>query len=80
MNEIVSCEERLKSMIISDKQENPEKISRLIKSELLYLLKNYFDISSDDMFVNISIGENGRYLLDINAQARDIIIPKMFVN
>ena len=80
MRELVSCEDRLKSMIISDKQENPEKINRLIKSELLYLLKNYFDICSEDMLVNITIGDNGRFLLDIKVEARDMIIPKMFVS
>lgn len=78
MNNLVSCEDRLKKMLISDKSENPARIERVIKSELLYLLKNYFEISSEDFRVDIRVRDDGRYELNINGVSRTIKIAHLF--
>lgn len=54
-------------MIITDKSETPQKINKIIKAEILYLLKNYFEITADDLDLNIDVNENGKYSIQINA-------------
>ena len=78
MRQIVNCEDRLKDMIIMDKQEAPQKINRLLKSEILYLLKNYFDLTAEDLNLDIGINDGGRYIINICAQSRSIKIAHVF--
>ena len=49
MREIVGLENRLKNMIALDKKEEPEKIIKVLKAEVVNLLKNYFEITSEDV-------------------------------
>lgn len=66
------CETRLKDMIVLDKQDTPQKINRLVKSEVLFVLKNYFDIVAEDMEVDIGVDDFGKYIVSISAQARNM--------
>lgn len=68
----MTCEERLKEMIVLDKQDSPQKMNRLIKSEMVFLLKNYFDVTAEDVSVDIDINEQGRYTIVVSALARNI--------
>ena len=43
------CENRLKNMLIKDKQDNPQKVTGVLKSEILYVLKNYMEI----LYINV---------------------------
>ncbi len=61
------CERRLNSVLIKDKQENPNKILAVLRSELLYLLKNYMEISPDNLDVHITLNEKGCYRIEIEA-------------
>ena len=72
------CENRLKSMMVMNKQEKPQKINRLLKSEILFLLKNYFDITADDLSFDIAVNEFGKYVIQINAECRNMIIAQTF--
>ena len=78
MKEMVNCENRLKNMLVLDKQEAPQKIDRLLKSELLFVFKNYFDICAEDLLLDISIDANGKYLISVNAESRNIKIAHLF--
>ena len=78
MNEIMRCEDRLKSMIVLDKQETPQKINKIIKSEVLFVLKNYFDMSAEDLSVDIEVSSSGKYQLSIRGESRDIKIAHVF--
>ena len=40
MRDLANLENRLKNIIVADKKENPEKIERLLKSEIMNVLKN----------------------------------------
>ena len=80
MKKIKKCEERLKDIIILDKQETPKKINRLLKSELLFLLKNYFEICAEDLSLDISITDSGKYYLKVEAESRNIKIAHIFDN
>ncbi len=78
MKNISQAETRLKKIISADKKENPIKIERLLKSEIYYILKNYFEINSEDMSLNIKINEDGKYQLQLNAISRSIKMSQTF--
>lgn len=72
MNSIRCYEDRLKKVIYIDKKENPQKLLRVIKSEMLYVLKNYMDICAEDLDVNIFVNDNGLYEFNIVGVCRHI--------
>jgi len=72
------CENRLRAMIVGDKKENPMKIERVLKSELIYVLKNYLDVLSEDVDLNICINDDGLYELNLNVVSRNIKVAKIF--
>ncbi len=67
MRDLANLENRLKNIIVADKKENPDKIERLLKSEIINVLKNYFEITSEDVSLSILINDDGKYDLQINA-------------
>ena len=69
MNNIAKCETRLKNMLIADKRENPSKIERVLKSELYHLLRNYFELNSEDFIVEIGVNEHGKFEFTITGVA-----------
>lgn len=78
MRDLVNLENRLKNIIVADKKENPEKIERLLKSEIMNVLKNYFDITSEDVSLSILINDDGKYDLQINAISSFLKIAHTF--
>jgi len=68
MNKI-NCENRLKNMMVADKADNPHKIERVLRAEIFYVLKNYFEIRGDDLFVNIELNELGNYIINIKCES-----------
>ena len=80
MKQLSTCEDRLKSMIVIDKQDSSQKINRLLKSELIFLLKNYFDVCSEDVLLDIAISESGKYVINFTVESRAIKIPHVFSN
>ncbi len=80
MREIVGLENRLKNMIALDKNEEPEKIIKVLKAEVVNLLKNYFEITSEDVETSILVNSDGKYDLQINAVSNTIKIANTFSN
>ena len=80
MREIVGLENRLKNMIALDKKEEPEKIIKVLKAEVVNLLKNYFEITSEDVETSILVTSDGKYDLQINAVSNTIKIANTFSN
>lgn len=66
-NELMVCNERLRNVLKSDKRDNPNKILNVLKSDILYVLKNYMEITSDDLDVNINVTSTGTYSITILA-------------
>lgn len=56
---------RLKGMLTNDKKENPIKLENVIKSEILYVLKNYMEIKCDDTEFNINVDNDGKYEISL---------------
>lgn len=61
---------RLKNVLNIDKNDNPIKITNVLKSDLLYLLSNYMEISPDDLNLSIEVGQGGTYKLEILGNVR----------
>lgn len=68
----VYCENRLKNIMIKDKANNPQKISNVLSSEILYVLKNYLEINDYDLDIDVSIADSGCYHIKIEADCRNI--------
>lgn len=66
-NSIVS--NRLKDMLAVDKKSNPIKLESVIKSEIVYLLKNYMDINSNDVEFSISLDVDNKYNIVMTAKS-----------
>lgn len=80
MNNLKICENRLKNVIVSDKRENPMRIERVLKAELLGVVSNYFDVNGDDIDLSIIIRDDGWYDLQLNVISRNIKFANSFEN
>ncbi len=80
MKNLQIVENRLKNMIVSDKKENPMRIAKVLKSEIVNVLKNYFEITCEDVNLDILIDENGKYDIQINVLSRAIKIANTFAD
>lgn len=74
----LTCEDRLKNIVVVDKKENPQRIERLLKSELLYVLKNYFDVTYEGLEVSVCVDNNGEYNLNVFLKSKSIKVAKCF--
>lgn len=66
------CENRLKNVLVMDKKINESLIS-VLKCDVLQVLKNYMDISADELDLNIDIDEYGFYNVCISARVKRLI-------
>ena len=67
---LVGYEDRLKKVLISDKEENPSKLINVLKSDIINILTNYMEISYDDLDVTLSIDENGLFVFNAYSKVR----------
>lgn len=74
------CETRLKNVLVKNKEDNPSKIKNVLKSEILYILKNYMEISAENLDLDIFVDNNGYYQLQLLAKARRIKPASSFVD
>lgn len=51
--------ERVKNVMISDRSRNVEKVIRVLRSDVYDLLKDYFNLQSEDLNIKIEQGEDG---------------------
>lgn len=66
--------ERLKNVLISDKQFSPEKIQKVLKSDVYALLTNYCELMPDDIDVNVEVLDNGTFKFVIEASSNRLKI------
>lgn len=78
MMDLVNDNSRLKSLIASDRKENPVKIEKLLKSELVNVMRNYFEISMDDVNLSILINKDGWYDIQLNVLSQTLCIANTF--
>ena len=65
---------RIDNLIKVDKKENPEKIIKLLKSEIVYVFKNYMEINMDDVKLDMGIDNNGKYLINFSCEVNRIFV------
>lgn len=80
MNDLIKCENRLKNIIVADKRENPCRIEKILKAELMNVIKNYFVVTYDDLDLSILICDDGRYSVQMNVISRSIKFANSFDN
>lgn len=78
MRNIECCENRMREMVASDKHEGVSKLNKVLKAELLYLLKNYLDITAEDLKVEVLYNKIHGYTISMEVKARAIKIAYVF--
>ena len=58
---------RLDNLIKKDKKINPQYMKDVIKSDIFYLLNNYFEVKYSNIDVKIDLADNNMYTLSIGA-------------
>ena len=58
---------RLDNVIKKDKKINPQYMKDVIRSDLYYLLNNYFEVQYKDIDINIDLTDKNMYCLTISA-------------
>ena len=61
---------RLKNVLLADKYTSPDRLNEVIKSDILYVLKNYMEIASEDIKINFTLSEDGSYQLRLAASCK----------
>jgi len=58
---------RLDNVLKKDKEINPDFVKEVLKSDIFYLLNNFFEVNFFDIEVKISVNENKKYSINISA-------------
>ena len=66
------CETRLRNLMIKDKGDTTSRINNVLRAEIMYVLKNYFELQDYDMDIDILINSRGYYEVLIKAECRNI--------
>jgi len=72
----MDLKKRLGAIIQKDKASNPQYLIDVIKSDLYYLINNYFDVDFDDINVQIVV-EGEKYNIDINMLGERVKVMKV---
>ena len=64
-------EDRLSEIVVGDKVDNIYGLDKLLKAELLNVMRNYFIVTGDDVCIDIW-AEGGTYKLNLQANVRGV--------
>lgn len=64
--------ERLKNIVVGDREGLSQNAINMIRIDILKVLDNYFDLDTDSFFINCNLDENGKYILNISTLANKI--------
>ena len=70
---VAKAQDRLKSVVMSEKITAIESMLRVLKSEQYKLLTNYMYLNVEDLKVYIDVTENGEYVLTVKAVTDKLI-------
>ena len=62
---VALADNRIKQMLVKDKKINPDKIIKLLKSEIFFALRNYMEINPDNIKLDIGIDNDGKYIISL---------------
>lgn len=66
--------DRLKHILIADKHFDPQRLKQVIKSDIFAVLRDYMELESDKLFIDIELNSNGEYHLKVDAIANRLKI------
>ena len=69
-----SAEERLKNVLISDKQFCPERIKKVLRSDAYNMLANYCNLEPENLIVDLEVAKDGTYIFNVSATANRLKI------
>lgn len=72
----MDLKKRLNAIIQKNKETNPKYLIEVIKSDLYYLLNNYFEVDFDDIKLDIAV-ENDKYLIEAKCLGDRIKLVKV---
>lgn len=55
--------DKLQKVLINDKHFQPARFNDIVRSDIFKCLSNYMEISPENILTDISIDENGQYVL-----------------
>lgn len=67
--------ERLQNVLISDKQFSPDRIQKVLRSDVYNLLSSYCNLQPENLDVKITVQKNGDYVFSVTAVSNRL---KMF--
>lgn len=70
---VAKVQDRLKSVVMSEKITAIESMLRVLKSEQYKLLTNYMYLNVEDLKVYIDVTESGEYVLTVKAVTDKLI-------
>lgn len=75
----MNLKNRLNNIIQKDKSSNPKYIIEVIKSDLYYLINNYFEVDFKDISIEIDYAQD-KYNININCLGDRIKTMKVLPN
>lgn len=66
--------ERLKNVLISDKQFSPDFIEKVLKSDIYSLLNNYCVLSPENVSVKVDVQDDGTFKFNVVATSNRLKI------
>lgn len=66
--------QRLQNVLISDKQFSPQKVEKVLKSDMYGLLSNYCTLSPEDINIKVEVQKDGSYKFLIVARSERLKI------
>ena len=73
LKRVAKAQDRLKSVVMSEKITAIESMLRVLKSEQYKLLTNYMYLNVEDLKVYIDVTESGEYVLTVKAVTDKLI-------
>ena len=75
----MNLKNRLNNIIQKDKSSNPKYIMEIIKSDIYYLINNYFEVDFKDISIEVDY-VNDKYNININCLGERIKTMKVLPN
>lgn len=72
----MDLKKRLGSLIQKDKTKNPQYIIEIIKSDIYYMLNNYFEVDFDSIEISINL-EQEKHKINISATGERVKMMKV---
>ncbi|MBR2908830.1 MAG: hypothetical protein IKC11_00570 [Clostridia bacterium] len=68
--------DKVEEVLFIDKLKSPQKINDILSSEILYILKQYFEVKENCFKSRIVVEENGELDISFNFKALRVLIKR----